>query len=36
MSVVKKVVRSSEQGQESLEEHDSTMTLPAVSVHTIN
>lgn len=36
MSVVKKGVRSSEQGQESLEEHDSTMTLPVVSVRTRN
>ena len=36
MSAVKKGVRSLEQGQESLEEHDSTMTLPAVSVRTKN
>ena len=36
MSVVKKRVRSLEQGRESLEEHDSTTTLPAVSVRIRN
>ena len=36
MSVVRKGVWSSEQGQESLEAHDSTMTLLAVSVRTSN
>ena len=34
MSVVKKRVRSLEQGRESLEEYDSTTTLSAVSVRT--